>query len=432
MAQYFRSLVKKFLPEFLKRRIYLYRFGENKRKRNAQLERLKTSSRPVRVLFIASSLPMWKGQGIYELLAKDNRFDPQIIIAPFFRFNKEEARRYSDDITEYLNQKGINAKRTIDRNFDLEHYLATFDPDIVFPCQHYEGIYRNRLDVQCNKQRIYCYIPYGLIIDDNEEFFNTDFLNLCWKFYLPTKMLKEIAIKKMVNKGKNVKIVGDPDFDKFYGKSNNPWKEISDGKIRKKIIWAPHFSINPTEILHRASFLWLFDVMLKIANEYKDSIQFAFKPHPNLHSVLCILEGWGKEKTDEYYNKWSSMYNSQLEEGNFIDLFSHSDAMIHDCSSFTGEYLYVNKPVLFTSQNLETIRKESNEFGIKCLDMHYIGKSVKDIRWFIDEVVLKDNDRMKSEREDFYNNYLVPPNGQSVAENIYYDMLKSLGLSPNK
>ena len=60
--------------------------------------------------------------------------------------------------------------------------------------------------------------------------------------------------------------------------------------------------------------------------------------------------------------------------------------------------------------------------------MHYIGKTEEDIVKFIEDVVLKDNDPMKKQRDDFFNKNLLPPNGKSVAQNTMDEILKSLDI----
>ena len=120
------------------------------------------------------------------------------------------------------------------------------------------------------------------------------------------------------------------------------------------------------------------------------------------------------------------MPNTQLEESAFIDLFMTSDAMIHDCASFTVEYHYSKNPCLFTSQDLQEIRKPLNELGCAALDAHYSGSSEADVRQFIDEVVIGGKDPKREERDAFFKKYLLPPNGKTAAQNIFDDIVESI------
>jgi CDP-glycerol glycerophosphotransferase (TagB/SpsB family) len=158
--------------------------------------------------------------------------------------------------------------------------------------------------------------------------------------------------------------------------------------------------------------------MQEVAEKYADQIQFVFKPHPRLFSELCKHEDWGKEKTQAYYDKWDTMENGQLQTGEFIDLFMTSDAMIHDSGSFTVEYHYSVKPVMFVTSNIEEQITNKNELGKEAILLHYIGKTKQDIIDFIENIVLKDDDPMKAKREEFKQKYLLPPNDKTVAQNM--------------
>jgi CDP-glycerol glycerophosphotransferase (TagB/SpsB family) len=126
---------------------------------------------------------------------------------------------------------------------------------------------------------------------------------------------------------------------------------------------------------------------------------------------------WGKKKTDAYYNKWENLENGQLENGDYIDLFLTSDALIHDCGSFMAEYLITGKPSLFMVRD-ESIMEYWNTFGEKALAVHYQSRNKKQVIDFIENIVLNENDSMKEERNNFVQNNLIPKNNQTASENI--------------
>ena len=203
-----------------------------------------------------------------------------------------------------------------------------------------------------------------------------------------------------------------------------PWKKQE--KEKKRIIWAPHFSIGTDGYLHRASFLWLNEVMWQIAQEFKDEVQFVFKPHPRLLSELYRHPEWGKKRADDYYEMWKSGENTQLETGEYIDLFCSSDAMIHDCGSFSAEYHYTGKPVLFVSDDFDAIYQGLDDFGTMCLDLHYHALNVQDIRAFIQDVILQGDDSLREKRELFRKRYLLPEDRPQFAESIYRSIVNSI------
>ena len=111
------------------------------------------------------------------------------------------------------------------------------------------------------------------------------------------------------------------------------------------------------------------------------------------------------------------MPNCQLEESSYVDLFLTSDAMIHDCGSFTTEYLFTKKPVMYLIKNNDFISKFST-FGLMSFNNHYHGRTEDDVRNFIESVVINGNDTMREQREDFFNKYLAPNGGKMPSERI--------------
>lgn len=431
-------MIKKFVSHLIPSNIKFYikkrikYFHELNGKTNEKFLKQKVKEvkqkEKINVLFITAILSMWKGQGIYELLKKDKRFNVKIIISPFAKYDKEDALKQVINLKKFFFTKGISVPSTTDDNFDLENWLNNFNPDIIFFCQHYEKNHNNILDVEHQTHRLRCLIPYGQPTMRESFVYDSTFHNLCWRVYHATKLHYKTAKFLMKNNAYNVRIVGESNVDKYISSVHtNPWKIINDNKHRRKIIWAPHFTIESNGLMHRASFSWLYKDMLNLAQKYKDQIQIAFKPHPHLYNTLCNLNDWGNKRTQEYYRLWNNMINTQLVEGDYTDLFYFSDAMIHDCGSFTGEYMYVKKPVMFTSKNFNEILSKADDYGKKCLELHDIGKSTSDVEEFI-KYIIDDKDVLKDQRDKFFNKFLLPPNGKSVAENIYDDLLKSLNI----
>ena len=152
-----------------------------------------------------------------------------------------------------------------------------------------------------------------------------------------------------------------------------------------------------------------------MAEWFRDDIQFAFKPHQLLKFKL--QQHWGMEKTDAYYQRWEDMENTQLVNDGYVDLFLTSDAMIHDSGSFTTEYLFTQKPVMYLCRDTD-MKSKFNEFGINSFDCHYHGKTATDIETFLCEVVLEGKDPMRLQRERFYEDYLKPKDGLLPSQKI--------------
>ena len=372
----------------------------------------------INVLFFAVNVGMWKNDGLFQYLLKDERFNPIIVSFLLNHNSKEYWRKVQDEMREFFNRKGYPYYDCYDFNTDSWLDIRKFSPDIIFYAQqgNYNSSHQNyRIDKLWHNS-LFAYTPYCLLMENIPGFYNGLLTSIAWKVFIPTSIHDAIYQKYTFAKENNRVVVGCTFADDLNNASENiEWK--NKDKNIKRIIWAPHHSILPSDLLNYSNFLEIAESMLQLAERYKDKIQIAFKPHPRLLDKLYKLEGWGVEKADKYYQAWADGENTMLVSGSYASLFKTSDAMIHDCSSFTGEYLYTGKPVMYLAK--EDHLDFMNEFGRLCFEQHYKGRTINDVEWFINEVVIKGNDTMKTRRKQFYRDYLMPPNNRSVAENMY-------------
>ena len=403
---------------------YLY-LNQLSWKRKSLIQALQKRGK-ANVLFFVSNVAMWRAQKVFDLLNRDEHFSVSVFLYPFSSFEKEQRLQAIHTLRDYFSERQLPFYDGTQIEDPAAFIKKEIRPDIVFYPQQYMNLYGNGLDSELYDDLLLCYIPYALIVFDQGWLYNQRYNNVAWRLYFPSQLHKDNAEHLAINKGRNVRLVGEASADAYLDEDHsNPWKERQSRK--KRIIWAPHFSIGKDGLLHRGSFLDLHALMLKLATQYAEHIQIAFKPHPRLLTELYNHPDWGKEKADAYYRKWAEMPNTQLETGEYIDLFMNSDAMIHDCGSFTAEYLYTLRPVMFYTHDRKAVEKQLNELGMAALDAHYIGGSADDIESFIKDVVIGENDPKVSARKAVYDKYLLPPNGRSTAENIYHDLLSSLG-----
>ena len=365
----------------------------------------------ISVLFVLTSLASWKTEDLYKAMKSNGRFSTDILITVA---NDEDAR---PSLRQYLTSKGYSY-------FELhegEDIYSKMTPDIIFYEKPYESYLADEnLRYDHYRKSVYCFILYAIHNSKTipDFLFNNPLQNIAFQEYFENEdVSKEVGLYKS-NNGKNNVVTGHTCFDQYlnFNKSKeiDPWKEQPTKK--KRIIYAPHHTIDHQhEALPYSTFLEFGDFMLSMAEKYKDRVQFAFKPHPVLKPKLEKI--WGKERTDAYYKKWSELDNCQLETGTYTSLFMFSDAMIHDCGSFQIEYHYTHNPVLYLTHDAEIHRQTMLGFAQKAFDLHYIGHCKDDIENFIQNVI-NDKDSLKERRIEFFNNYLLPPTGQSASQNI--------------
>lgn len=373
--------------------------------------------RPVRIMFYVNNLSMWKSDKLLMLLKNDKRFEPFIVSYLYSKDSENSRKEREQELFSHFNSLGTDFFSGYDFAKNKPFPVSKFKPDIVFYPQPYRNFLR-----EIPRRVLLAYIPYGFTIENSPNFHNTLYQNICWKYFIALEAHKEQKIRYNFNHGVNVVVSGDPLADYFldgHTPSEESWP-IKDPHV-KRIIWAPHHSIMANDMLDYSTFLEIADDMVQLAHKYMDKVQFVFKPHPMLKEKLYKLESWGVEKTDAYYKTWHTLPNCNVAEGNYVDLFMTSDAMIHDCSAFTAEYLYVNKPVMFLTKKEKM--ESFNDFANECFNVHYHGSSITDVESFICNVI-NGTDPLFDERTKLIKEQLVPKGNETVAGTIYKELCK--------
>ncbi|MWB96522.1 CDP-glycerol--glycerophosphate glycerophosphotransferase [Flavobacterium sp. GA093] len=420
--------IKKFVPEkiwislikiynFLKLRDLhnAYLIKKAPQRHQKALEKIR-GKKIVKVAFFLNHESVWKYDFLYDLILQHPKFEPAIFVCPVVNFGNENMLFEMNKAFEAFKNKGYNVSKTYDNEtgeyLDVKSY---FSPDIIFYTNPYETLHDYRFYIKQFPNTLTCYVPYSVPTVNYDFTYDLDFHNLVWKIFSETEIHQKMASEKQRNKGINRIVTGYPGFDLLL--MNKSPKEVWKNKNPdlKKMIWSPHHLMN--ELSKVSNFLEYCDFFLELAINYKDKLQIAFNPHPLLRIKLENDPNWGKEKTDNYFNKWENLENGQYGDGYYIDLFLTSDALIHDSGSFMAEYLITGKPALFMVRN-ESVMEYWNVFGEKALAAHYQSRNKQQVIDFIENVVLKENDSMKEERNTFVKNMLIPQKNRTASENI--------------
>ncbi|MBO7570976.1 MAG: CDP-glycerol glycerophosphotransferase family protein [Bacteroidales bacterium] len=393
-------------------------YAKNFRTRQiAAAERLQGKNR-IEVAFLLTIPGMWKSDYLFQALSDNPKYHPYIVIYPysvFKGFDKQEIDATIENTRRFVEAKGFEYIIPYDaKHNQWEDIKKTLKPDIVIFTTPYKDI-PPQYFIYNFKDTLTCYVPYGFSsLNLFKINYDLIFHNLVGLHFVETEIHKQTATEHSRNKGENIVVTGYPGTEVFLRNDyipNDVWKPQTVAK--KRIIWAPHHTIDGDFAI--SSFLQFCDTMPKLAMEYSDKVQFVFKPHQLLKFKLQQI--WGLERTEKYYRQWQEMPNCQLEECSYIDLFLTSDAMIHDCGSFTTEYLFTRKPVMYLIKNEDFVSKFS-PFGLMSFNNHYQGRTENDIRNFIESVVINGNDPMQKQRGDFFDKYLAPHEGKMPSEKI--------------
>lgn len=440
-----KGVIKLLLPKKVKKHIlyFKYKLLEMKdfpfkysqlKKHRLALDRVREkaiTNKKITVAFFALHSSVWKYDQLYRIMSSDNRFETMIIACPVVDYGRENMLREMEKTFNFFKENGCNVIKAYDDQsesfFDVKKEI---DPDIIFYTNPYQGLIDERYYITNYEDTLTCYVRYffqSISVDQHGRDFI--FHNRIWKFFCETEYHTKNSLKHYfpINKDKYV-YTGYPGVDGLiYRRKTFVNDTNKDDQILKKIIWAPHHTIDPKQELYLSNFLNYYQLMIDIAVNYLERAEFIFKPHPLLKVKLYQHDNWGKERTDEYFKLWDSMPNTMLQSDDYKEAFNNSDAMIFDCNSFVVEYLYTGKPSLFTFTN-NKVERIFNTFGKEALNHHYHGYCEKDILRFIESVVLDEDDHKIMDRDKFYRACLIPPNNKTASENIFEEINKSIWL----
>ena len=374
------------------------------------INRLK-SRKKLKVAFIYLLESNWKCDSVYKAFERHFRFDPVVVICPFFSDGMERCFSEIENAKKLCVKNGYSYYNTFDdkRNIWLD-FKSEIKPDIVFfstPHNHSKKEYQ----IKYFLDTLTCYIPYSIRTDHLVDLqFNGYFHNLVWLNLYETETHRKMAERFARNRGFNVEIVGYPTIDLLAEETEEK------NKYYKTIIWAPHWTIPKTD-LNRSCFLTYYDFFLSLPVIMKNRVRVVFRPHPLLKSTLYRTQGWGRTRTDEYYNKWSNTEGLSISTGEYIDIFKKSDVLVHDSVSFLAEYLATGKPAIFTKRE-QDIDPDFNEFGKICLSAHYIVRSVPELQARLEDMLFKRNlDSKRKLRQSILTRHMNI-GGRTAAENI--------------
>ena len=152
------------------------------------------------------------------------------------------------------------------------------------------------------------------------------------------------------------------------------------------------------------------------------------KAHPEISWVLKLHPGLFFEAVrrkvfptlkdfEKYLQQWNDLPNAQVHMGGYYQaIFATSDGIINDSGSFTAEYQFVDKPMIFLTRE----GGKFNDLAHKIFEASYLvdGKDLDGIAATIQKVFLEGKDDKAAKRKEVFDKYLNYPkfNGISASE----------------
>ena len=378
------------------------------------VKRLKSSDK-INVVFVVSDALKWKMQPLYDLMSESSLYTPTIAIAIAdyqMRLSKGEKEEILNNNYKYFKDKGMNCFLAYGTEQDEPINMKEYKPDIIF-YQQPDILAQNLHPYTVSEYALTCYLPYfvpsyGIInIDCN------DFHSHLFRYYVLNKESEKIYKKYMKPINYNIYATGHTVFDEISKRKSTLNNNDSF------VIYAPHCAIKHPKIRpneNYSTFLYTGVPILNYAKEHPE-INWVFRPHPELKNVLWTI-GWPPKMIDDYYEEWEKLSNYSNVDGDLIDLFLNSKALITDCDFLLTEYYGTGKPIIhLTSPDCKVW---PSSISAEIFKSFYTVNNKYDLFKYINDVIIKGNDRKIKERENILLKYNMA--NTDAAKNILEEL----------
>ena len=391
------------------------------------IAKISKTNKPVRFGFYVVLPSMFQWRRVFELMMKDKRFAPFIVVTPRIGWQVGDMEETVEKTYAAL-VKDFGEKYVYRGYHDgiFDNHLEECDACAMMNL--YSGLAERRFEVAHFAMHgipVFgsCYF-YDTGTIHAKEYFSMRSLKFVRKFFCANASEKNKFIKyqKLRPITDRVEISGCPKTDVIACEDRNRTS------TRKIILVAPHHSVLPTidSGLCLGNFLRYKDYFLDLPKRYPE-VDWVFRPHPHLKLNLINNINWTEDQWNDYVTSFLSSANAVYEDdGPYYESFRKSDAIIHDCGSFLSEYFYTGKPQCYILASREAKEAQFDDWGFALIDHTYQAYDESDITKFIDKVVIGGSDPMKEARQEFARENIMV-NYPHASEFIVESIAKMLG-----
>lgn len=353
-------------------------------------------SASIKVAFLVNESSKWKYEALFSMLADDQRYSPIVLLTCAdidWQLNREERQAKLDSNKAFFGRRGFRCELAYDGQKDTAISLKKFHPDVVF-YQHPWEISPCQSPLAVSKYALTFYVPYFLPtygipeLECRQDFHRNLFchvvLNKDWVHYYAKYLGRDIYSGKLMP-------LGHPMLDVYWQMAHK--KKVLEAD--RWVIYAPHWSIphpKNTNALNLSTFMETGRPMLEYALRHPE-IKWLFKPHPTLRTVLYKI--LPRQEVDDYYAQWERL-GKVCYNGDYVELFFESQALITDCDSFLIEYVFSGNPIIHLKHDGYNV--ESRSPFVELFETYYKVYTADELESTIDYVVIKQNDPNKQRR----------------------------------
>ena len=358
---------------------------------------------PVRALFLVFSSSMFPARPLLDAMLRDFAFDARILVIPDLRWRDRDPeilrRKCRDELSAfYPSARFVNAKP--DESGIWPDVIGDFGADIVSYPSPYDlsafcynphwAVGRNFLPIYISYSFSTSVHGYGVYGRQNYAYF--------WKVFVECEANAKEYAEHSILKGLNAECVGYFKMDALA--KAKPW---SRNGTRKRVLIAPHHSVEggANDNLALSNFQRYADYFLALPEKHPE-LDFVFRPHPFLFTVLARKNKWGAEKVEAWITRMKAHPNVRWsDEGDYFPAFASCDAVVQDCGSYLAEWFYTGKPCCYMLKSPSDINAKFTPLGKECLSHSYIAYDEAAIEAFLNDVVVGGDDPKAAGRDEF-------------------------------
>jgi hypothetical protein len=384
---------------------------------------------PVRALFFVFTPSMFPARPLFDAMLRDPAFDARIFVIPDFRRwgrDPEALRRlcredlgasYPPDrfLEAAPNSSGVWPDVIGDFGADIVCYPSPYDVSCFRYNPHW-AVGRNFLPIYLSYSFSTSIHGYGVYGRQNYAYF--------WKVFTECEANAKDYAEHSILKGSNAETVGYFKMDALA--TAKPWPRNGD---RKRVLIAPHHSVEggANDSLALSNFQRYADYFLALPEKHPE-LDFVFRPHPFLFTVLANPARWGQVKVDDWIARMKAHPNVRwCDEGDYFPAFASCDAIVQDCGSYLAEWVYTGKPCCFMLKNPSDVDAKFTPLGRDILSHCYLAYDEPEIESFLRDVVEGGSDPKAAGRDEFRKTVMV--NYPHAAEAALGSIKKALGMS---
>lgn len=380
----------------------------------------------VKALFLVAKSSMFPGRPLFEAMRADAAFDARILVVPDLRgLVRDPVPDMAKCRAGLPYPDGAFLEAVPDELGVWPDAIGTFGADIVcYPspydlsCFRYNphwAVGRDFLPIHVNYGFYRSLYDRGLMERQNYAYF--------WKAFFECPATAREYAAHSILKGANAEVVGYVKMDAL--STAEAWARNGD---RKRVLIAPHHSVEggANDTLCLSNFQRFSDYFLSLPERHPE-MDFVFRPHPYLFSVLAQPGKWGQGKVDEWISRMKAHPNVRWsEEGDYFPAFASCDAIVQDCGSYLVEWFYTGKPCCYLLKEPSDIESKFAPLGRECLSHCYVAYDAPGIDEFLRTVVEGGDDPKAAGREAFRKTIMV--NHPHAAEAALASIKRDLGM----